>query len=88
MKIGSSERYGFLTVAMTPPIYIEWLENIYFPTNIKRLREHLEMTIEWLKKNGLSFIRPTGGLYIYVNFSKVRRDTKITSVIFILLVSK
>ena len=64
--------YGFLT-SVTVSTPIEWLENTYFPTNIRRLREHLEMTIEWLKKNDLPFIRPSGGLYIYVNFSKVRR---------------
>lgn len=52
---------------------IEWLENTYFPSNLKRLREQLEMTIDWLKKNELPFIRPTGGLYIFVNFTKVRK---------------
>lgn len=57
---------------MTNMVLIEWLENVYFPTNLKRLREHLEITADWLKKNELPFISPKGGLYIYVNFSKVR----------------
>lgn len=51
--------------------FIEWLENIYFPTNLKRLREHLEIVTKWLEKNELPFVRPVGGLYIFVNFSKV-----------------
>lgn len=56
------------------PIYVEWLKNIYFPTNLKRLKEHLEMTTDWLKKNELPFIRPKGGLFVFVNFSKVSND--------------
>ena len=50
----------------------EWLEKTYFPTSHKRLREQLEMTITWLKKNDIPFIRPVGGLYVYANFSKVK----------------
>jgi len=50
----------------------EWLQKTYFPTCLKRLRELLEMTIDWLNKNGIPFIRPTGGLFIYANFNKVK----------------
>ncbi|XP_065918320.1 probable inactive 1-aminocyclopropane-1-carboxylate synthase-like protein 2 [Dysidea avara] len=53
----------------------EWLEKMYFPTCIKRLREQLEMTIDWLNKNGVPFIRPMGGLYIYANFNKFLSDS-------------
>ena len=59
---------------------VMWLENIYFPTNLKRSRENLEVVIDWLEKNGLSYIKPVGGLYIYVNFSKVSIHTSELSV--------
>ena len=57
---------------------IDWLESIYFPTNLKRLREQLEMVIDWLEKNGLSYVKPGGGLYIYVNFSKVSNHVLVS----------
>ncbi|XP_065918321.1 uncharacterized protein [Dysidea avara] len=53
----------------------EWLEKIYFPNCLKRLREQMETTTIWLKKNGIPFIRPMGGLFVYANFNKFLSDS-------------
>lgn len=36
------------------------------------------MVIDWLEKNGLSYVKPGGGLYIYVNFSKVSNHVLVS----------
>ncbi|XP_038065085.1 1-aminocyclopropane-1-carboxylate synthase-like protein 1 isoform X2 [Patiria miniata] len=48
----------------------DWLNNVYFPTNHKRLREAHKVTTDTLDAMGVPYLNRPSGLYVYANFKK------------------
>ncbi|XP_022106369.1 1-aminocyclopropane-1-carboxylate synthase-like protein 1 [Acanthaster planci] len=48
----------------------DWLNNVFFPTNNKRLREAHKVTTDTLDEIGIPYLNRPSGLYVYANFKK------------------
>ncbi|XP_038065455.1 1-aminocyclopropane-1-carboxylate synthase-like protein 1 isoform X2 [Patiria miniata] len=48
----------------------DWLNNVYFPTNHKRLREAHKVTTDTLDEMGVPYLNRPSGLFVYANFQK------------------
>ncbi|XP_067418306.1 1-aminocyclopropane-1-carboxylate synthase-like protein 1 [Emydura macquarii macquarii] len=48
----------------------DWLDNVYFPTNKKRLREAQNILVDGLTEIGIPVLKSSGGLYVWADFRK------------------
>ncbi|CAM5093761.1 unnamed protein product [Eretmochelys imbricata] len=48
----------------------DWLDNVYFPTNKKRLKEAQSILVDGLAEIGIPVLKSSGGLYIWADFRK------------------
>ncbi|NWX97043.1 1A1L1 protein, partial [Nothoprocta ornata] len=48
----------------------DWLDNVFFPTNKKRLREAKNILVDGLADIGIPVLRSSGGLYVWADFRK------------------
>lgn len=48
----------------------EWLNNVFFPTNKKRLKEAQNTLVGGLAKLGIPVLKSSGGLYVWADFRK------------------
>uniref|UniRef100_A0A8B9NAG4 Aminotransferase class I/classII large domain-containing protein n=1 Tax=Accipiter nisus TaxID=211598 RepID=A0A8B9NAG4_9AVES len=52
----------------------DWLDNVFFPTNKKRLKEAQNILVDGLADVGIPVLKSSGGLYVWADFRKVFRD--------------
>ena len=50
---------------------IEWLDNIYFPTNRSRLMLSRDSCCNKLDELGVSYVRPEAGFFVWADLSEV-----------------
>ncbi|KAI1712282.1 aminotransferase class I and II domain-containing protein [Ditylenchus destructor] len=48
----------------------DWVQNVYIPTNLQRLRSARDFVLHHLDKLGLPYMKPMAGFYVLVNFQK------------------
>ncbi len=48
----------------------DWLDNVYLPTNRKRLRQAYLSASEMLKEMGVEVLESSAGLYVWVNLKR------------------
>ncbi|XP_021244834.1 1-aminocyclopropane-1-carboxylate synthase-like protein 1 isoform X2 [Numida meleagris] len=48
----------------------DWLDNVFFPTNKKRLKEAQNLLVGGLADIGIPVLRNSGGLYVWADFRK------------------
>uniref|UniRef100_A0A8C0BMV2 Aminotransferase class I/classII large domain-containing protein n=1 Tax=Buteo japonicus TaxID=224669 RepID=A0A8C0BMV2_9AVES len=48
----------------------DWLDNVFFPTNKKRLKEAQNILVDGLADVGIPVLRSSGGLYVWADFRK------------------
>ncbi|XP_060104472.1 1-aminocyclopropane-1-carboxylate synthase-like protein 1 [Heteronotia binoei] len=48
----------------------EWLDNVFFPTNRRRLKEAQNILVDGLAEIGIPVFKSSGGLYIWADFRK------------------
>ncbi|XP_015264128.1 PREDICTED: 1-aminocyclopropane-1-carboxylate synthase-like protein 1 [Gekko japonicus] len=48
----------------------EWLDNVFFPTNRRRLKEARNILVDGLAEIGIPVFKSSGGLYIWADFRK------------------
>ncbi|XP_077159045.1 1-aminocyclopropane-1-carboxylate synthase-like protein 1 isoform X2 [Paroedura picta] len=48
----------------------EWLDNVFFPTNRRRLKEAQNILVDGLEEIGIPVFKSSGGLYIWADFRK------------------
>ncbi|KGL74276.1 1-aminocyclopropane-1-carboxylate synthase-like 1, partial [Tinamus guttatus] len=48
----------------------DWLDNVFFPTNKKRLREAQNILVDGLADVGIPVLKSSGGLYVWADFRK------------------
>ncbi|XP_054847323.1 1-aminocyclopropane-1-carboxylate synthase-like protein 1 [Eublepharis macularius] len=48
----------------------EWLDNVFFPTNRRRLKEAQNTLVDGLAEIGIPVFKSSGGLYIWADFRK------------------
>ncbi|XP_048806787.1 1-aminocyclopropane-1-carboxylate synthase-like protein 1 isoform X3 [Lagopus muta] len=48
----------------------EWLDNVFFPTNKKRLKEAQNLLVDGLADIGIPVLKSSGGLYVWADFRK------------------
>ncbi|NWI19493.1 1A1L1 protein, partial [Crypturellus soui] len=48
----------------------DWLDNVFFPTNKKRLREAQNILVDGLADVGIPVLKSSGGLYVWADFQK------------------
>lgn len=51
----------------------EWLNNVFFPTNKRRLKEAQNKLVDGLAEIGIPVLKSSGGLYVWADFRKVRK---------------
>lgn len=64
-SIAGGKNYIFL-------VLIDWLDNVFFPTNKKRLKEAQNILVDGLADVGIPVLKSSGGLYVWADFRKVR----------------
>lgn len=63
-SIAGGKNYIFL-------VLIDWLDNVFFPTNKKRLKEAQNILVDGLADVGIPVLKSSGGLYVWADFRKV-----------------
>nr|XP_016849818.1 PREDICTED: 1-aminocyclopropane-1-carboxylate synthase-like protein 1 isoform X2 [Anolis carolinensis] len=48
----------------------EWLDNVFFPTNRRRLKEAQNILVNGLAEIGIPVLKSSGGLYVWADFRK------------------
>ncbi|XP_052658295.1 1-aminocyclopropane-1-carboxylate synthase-like protein 1 isoform X2 [Harpia harpyja] len=48
----------------------DWLDNVFFPTNKKRLKEAQNILVDGLADVGIPVLKSSGGLYVWADFRK------------------
>ncbi|KAM6210819.1 1-aminocyclopropane-1-carboxylate synthase-like protein 1 isoform 1-T2 [Sarcoramphus papa] len=48
----------------------DWLDNVFFPTNKKRLKEARNILVDGLAAVGIPVLKSSGGLYVWADFRK------------------
>lgn len=48
----------------------DWLDNVYFPTNKRRLKEARSILVDGLAEIGIPVLKSSGGLYVWADFRK------------------
>ncbi|NXA31865.1 1A1L1 protein, partial [Eudromia elegans] len=48
----------------------DWLDNVFFPTNTRRLREAQNILVDGLADLGIPVLKSSGGLYVWADFRK------------------
>eukprot|EP00076_Gallus_gallus_P017670 XP_015137430.1 1-aminocyclopropane-1-carboxylate synthase-like protein 1 isoform X3 [Gallus gallus] len=48
----------------------DWLDNVFFPTNKKRLKEAQNLLVDRLADIGIPVLKSSGGLYVWADFRK------------------
>uniref|UniRef100_A0A8C9EYZ0 Aminotransferase class I/classII large domain-containing protein n=1 Tax=Pavo cristatus TaxID=9049 RepID=A0A8C9EYZ0_PAVCR len=48
----------------------DWLDNVFFPTNKKRLKEAQNLLVDGLADIGIPVLKSSGGLYVWADFRK------------------
>uniref|UniRef100_A0A670JNS0 Aminotransferase class I/classII large domain-containing protein n=1 Tax=Podarcis muralis TaxID=64176 RepID=A0A670JNS0_PODMU len=48
----------------------EWLDNVFFPTNKRRLKEAQNILVDGLAEMGIPVFKSSGGLYVWADFRK------------------
>ncbi|KAH0627460.1 hypothetical protein JD844_003187 [Phrynosoma platyrhinos] len=48
----------------------EWLDNVFFPTNRRRLKEAQNILVDGLAEIGIPVLKSSGGLYVWADFRK------------------
>ncbi|XP_010154756.1 PREDICTED: 1-aminocyclopropane-1-carboxylate synthase-like protein 1, partial [Eurypyga helias] len=48
----------------------DWLDNVFFPTNKKRLKEAQNILVDGLADLGIPVLKSSGGLYVWADFRK------------------
>jgi len=56
---------------------IDWLDNVFFPTNKRRLKEAQNLLVDRLADIGIPVLKSSGGLYVWADFRKVRKSFEI-----------
>ncbi|XP_069504543.1 1-aminocyclopropane-1-carboxylate synthase-like protein 1 isoform X2 [Ambystoma mexicanum] len=57
----------------------DWLDNVFFPTNKRRLREAKHILITGLKEIGIPIHKSSGGLYVWADFRKFMKTQTFES---------
>ncbi|NXC71989.1 1A1L1 protein, partial [Anhinga anhinga] len=52
----------------------DWLDNVFFPTNKKRLKEAQNVLVDGLADVGIPVLKSLGGLYVWADFRKFLRS--------------
>uniref|UniRef100_A0A493TNF5 Aminotransferase class I/classII large domain-containing protein n=1 Tax=Anas platyrhynchos platyrhynchos TaxID=8840 RepID=A0A493TNF5_ANAPP len=48
----------------------DWMDNVFFPTNKKRLKEAQKLLVDGLADIGVPVLKSSGGLYVWADFRK------------------
>ena len=64
LEVEIKQNYIFLAL-------IDWLDNVFFPTNKKRLKEAQNILVDGLADVGIPVLKSSGGLYVWADFRKV-----------------
>lgn len=52
-------------------VLTDWLDNVFFPINKKRLKEAQNILVDGLANVGIPVLKSSGGLYVWADFRKV-----------------
>ena len=55
-----------------PLFFAEWLDNVFIPANLQRLRNAYKVTCDALREVSIPFLEAECGLFIWVDFREVR----------------
>lgn len=64
LQVEIKQNYIFLALT-------DWLDNVFFPTNKKRLKEAQNILVDGLADVGIPVLKSSGGLYVWADFRKV-----------------
>ncbi|XP_071955310.1 1-aminocyclopropane-1-carboxylate synthase-like protein 1 [Antedon mediterranea] len=69
---------GFIQIMLSKMLKDEdWVDNVYYPTNQKRLKEGYEIVTRELKSIGVPYLEACSGLYVYCDFRKFLKENTI-----------